>query len=82
MRAWHTGAPVGRLYQVEYAMEAISHAGMAIGVLAANGIVLAAERKTMSHLLDPIQPSLEKIFAVNGYGRARARGGLTAPAGR
>ena len=35
----------GRLYQVEYAMEAISHAGAAIGVTCSEGIVLAAEKK-------------------------------------
>ncbi|CAM9023409.1 unnamed protein product [Wickerhamomyces anomalus] len=38
-------SPEGRLYQVEYALEAISHAGTAIGILATDGIVLAAERK-------------------------------------
>ena len=38
-------SPEGRLYQVEYAMEAISHAGTAIGILASDGVVLAAEKK-------------------------------------
>ena len=38
-------SPEGRLYQVEYAMEAISHAGTALGILASDGIVLAAEKK-------------------------------------
>lgn len=38
-------SPEGRLYQVEYAMEAISHAGTALGILAKDGIVLAAEKK-------------------------------------
>ena len=41
-------SPEGRLYQVEYAMEAISNAGAAIGVLATDGIVLAAEKKITS----------------------------------
>ena len=41
-----TFSPEGRLYQVEYAMEAISHAGTAIGILASEGIVLAAEKKS------------------------------------
>jgi 20S proteasome subunit alpha 3 len=41
-------SPEGRLYQVEYAMEAISNAGAAIGILAKDGVVLAAEKKITS----------------------------------
>jgi 20S proteasome subunit alpha 3 len=57
-------SPEGRLYQVEYAMEAISHAGTAIGVLATDGIVLAAEKKVTSKLLDQ-DSSTEKIYVLN-----------------
>ena len=32
---------LGRLFQVEYAMEAINNAGSAVGILAADGIVIA-----------------------------------------
>src|SRR5436305_10058470 len=59
-------SPEGRLYQVEYAMEAISHAGTAIGVLATNGIVLAAEKKVTSKLLEK-DTSTEKIYVLNEY---------------
>lgn len=59
-----TFSPEGRLYQVEYAMEAISHAGTVIGILAKDGIVLAAEKKVTSKLLEQDQSS-EKIFAVS-----------------
>lgn len=41
-------SPEGRLYQVEYAMEAISNAGAAIGVLAVDGVVLGAEKRITS----------------------------------
>jgi len=42
-------SPEGRLFQVEYAMEAISHAGTAVGVLSKQGVVLAAEKKKKLH---------------------------------
>lgn len=38
-------------------MEAISHAGTAIGVLASDGVVLAAEKKMNSKLLEPSKSS-------------------------
>jgi hypothetical protein len=41
-------SPEGRLYQVEYAMEAISNAGAAIGILSKEGVVLVAEKKITS----------------------------------
>jgi 20S proteasome subunit alpha 3 len=52
------------LYQVEYALEAISHAGTALGVLAKDGIVLAAERKVTSKLLEQ-DTSAEKLYILN-----------------
>jgi len=65
-------SPEGRLYQIEYAMEAISHAGTVIGVLATDGIVLAAEKKVTGKLLDlsgakegGYGGSGEKIFLLN-----------------
>jgi 20S proteasome alpha/beta subunit len=36
-----TFSPDGRLHQVEYAIEAINNAGTAVGILAADGIILA-----------------------------------------
>lgn len=58
--------PPGRLYQVEYAMEAISHAGTSLGILASDGVVLAAEKKVASRLLEPSKSS-EKIYLVDEY---------------
>lgn len=46
-------SPEGRLYQVEYAVEAISNAGAAIGILATDGVVLASEKKISSKVRPP-----------------------------
>ncbi|KAH0589595.1 hypothetical protein H2248_005327 [Termitomyces sp. 'cryptogamus'] len=65
-------SPEGRLYQIEYAMEAISHAGTVLGVLAKDGVVLAAEKKVTGKLLDlsgakdgGYGGSGEKIYLLN-----------------
>lgn len=57
---------------VEYAMEAISHAGTVLGVLAKDGVVLAAEKKVTGKLLDlsgakdgGYGGSGEKIYLLN-----------------
>jgi len=57
-------SPEGRLYQVEYAMEAIGHAGTCLGILSDDGIVLAAERRNTNKLLDEAFHS-EKIYHLN-----------------
>jgi len=49
---------------VEYAMEAIGHAGTCLGILAKDGIVLAAERRNTNKLLDEVFHS-EKIYKLN-----------------
>jgi len=71
-------SPEGRLYQVEYAMEAISHAGTALGILASDGIVLAAEKKLTSKLLEPTKSS-EKMYLIDDH-VACAVAGITADA--
>ena len=62
-----TFSPEGRLFQVEYAMEDISHAGAAVGILSSKeGIVLAAEKKLAAKLLDTT-PYAEKMSKVDDH---------------
>lgn len=61
-----TFSPEGRLYQVEYAMEAISHAGAAVGIQTPEGVVLAAEKKILSKLLETSIDS-EKLHMLDNH---------------
>ena len=74
-------SPEGRLFQVEYAMEAISNAGAAIGCLAADGVVLIAEKKISSKLLDThaVGVRREKMYQLDSH-VACAVAGMTADA--
>lgn len=54
------------MFQVEYAMEAIGNAGAAVGVLSTEGVVLAAEKKTASKLLDTGKRS-EKMYKIDSH---------------
>jgi len=47
-------------------MEAISQAGAAVGILANDGVVLAAEKRITSKLLD-IRKSTEKMYKVDDH---------------
>jgi len=71
-------SPQGRLYQVEYAMEAISQAGAAVGILASDGVVLAAEKRITTKLLD-VRKSTEKMYKIDDH-VACAVAGITADA--
>ncbi|PVV04614.1 hypothetical protein BB560_000882 [Smittium megazygosporum] len=57
-------SPEGRLYQVEYAMEAINHAGTVIAVLCNDGVIISAEKHQASKLLDTTIEG-EKIYEIN-----------------
>jgi len=59
-------------------MEAISHAGAAIGVLASDGVVLAAEKRISSKLLEPGTKS-EKMYKIDEH-MGCAVAGITADA--
>lgn len=58
-------SPEGRLYQVEYAMEAIGNAGSAIGILSKDGVVLVGEKVT-SKLLQT-STSTEKMYKIDDH---------------
>ena len=58
-------SPDGRLYQVEYAREAVKRGSASVGVRTADGVVLAADRQTRSPLIE--EESIEKIHEVDAH---------------
>jgi len=58
-------SPDGRLYQVEYAREAVKQGAPSVGVRAEDGVVLAARRRVRSDLLEA--RSVEKLHAVDDH---------------
>jgi len=59
-----TFSPEGRLYQVEYAMEAINQAGTCVGILTKEGVLLAVENRKVHKLLDD-SDGAEKIYPLS-----------------
>jgi len=76
-RGVNTFSPEGRLFQVEYAIEAIKLGSTAVGIQTKKGCVLAVEKRLSSSLLDP--DSVEKIAEVDTHIGA-AMSGLVADA--
>ena len=74
-RSVNTFSPEGRLFQVEYAIEAIKLGSTAIGIQTSEGVVLAVEKRITSTLMEP--SSIEKIVEVDKH-VAVAFSGLTA----
>jgi proteasome alpha subunit len=58
-------SPDGRLYQVEYAREAVKRGSASVGVRTPEGVVLAAERRTRSPLIE--ESSIEKLHKVDDH---------------
>ena len=58
-------SPDGRIYQVEYAREAVKRGSPSVGIRASDGVVLAAERRVRSELLEP--RSIEKLHKVDDH---------------
>ncbi|KAI9201172.1 hypothetical protein LWI28_019562 [Acer negundo] len=61
-----TFSPEGRIYQVEYAIEAIRNVGSTIGILAKDGVVLVDEKKVTFKLLQT-STSTEKMYKIDDH---------------
>lgn len=64
-RGVNTFSPEGRLFQVEYAIEAIKLGSTAIGIQVADGVVLAVEKRITSTLLVPT--SIQKLVKIDQH---------------
>ncbi|ORZ00250.1 nucleophile aminohydrolase [Syncephalastrum racemosum] len=76
-RGVNTFSPEGRLFQVEYAIEAIKLGTTAIGIQTSKGVILAVEKRVSSSLLEA--SSIEKIVEVDSH-LAVALSGMVADA--
>ena len=64
-RAITVFSPDGRLFQVEYAKEAVKRGATAVGITAKDGVALVAFKSIHSKLVVP--DSLKKIFQVDSH---------------
>lgn len=71
-RAITVFSPDGKLFQVQYAQEAVKRGYTALGIKTDDGVVLAAERRTTSELVE--DGSVEKIFMIDNHIGAAASG--------
>jgi len=78
-RAITVFSPDGRLFQVEYAREAVKRGTTALGILFKDGGLLATDKGTRSRLVKP--KTIEKIFKIDEHIGA-ATSGLVADARR
>ncbi len=58
-------SPDGRLFQVEYAREAVKKGSTTIGVKYKGGVALIVDRRSMNKLIEP--KSTEKIHQIDDY---------------
>jgi len=71
-RAITVFSPDGRLFQVQYAREAVKRGATAVGVKCKEGVVLAVEKRVTSRLIEP--ESYEKIFQIDEHIAAASSG--------
>ncbi|WP_049920935.1 archaeal proteasome endopeptidase complex subunit alpha [Halopiger djelfimassiliensis] len=65
-------SPDGRLYQVEYAREAVERGAPSVGVVTDDGVVLAARKRLRSPLLEA--ETVEKLYDVDDHLAVAAAG--------
>jgi len=58
-------SPDGRLFQVEYAREAVKRGTTTVGLKYTDGVVLIVDKRITSSLIEP--DSIEKIFQINDH---------------
>ena len=78
-RAITVFSPDGRLFQVEYAREAVKRGTTAIGMVYSDGVLLATDKSIATRLVK--EDSIEKIFKIDEH-IAAATSGLVADARR
>jgi proteasome alpha subunit len=64
-RAITVFSPDGRLFQVEYAREAVKRGTTTVGLKYKTGVVLIVDKRVTSHLIEP--GSIEKIFEIDNH---------------
>jgi len=64
-RAITVFSPDGRLFQVEYAREAVKRGTTTVGLKYKTGVVLIVDKRITSHLIEP--GSIEKIFKIDDH---------------
>ncbi|AYU78685.1 proteasome subunit alpha type-5 [Leishmania donovani] len=64
-RGVNTFSPEGRIFQIEYAVEAIKLGSTSLGIRTPEGVVLAAEKRVPSTLVVP--SSMSKIMEIDSH---------------
>lgn len=64
-RAITVFSPDGRLFQVEYAREAVKRGTTTVGLKFKDGVILIVDKRVTSHLIEP--ESIEKIFQIDDH---------------
>ena len=64
-RGVNTFSPEGRIFQIEYAIEAIKLGSTSLGIQTSEGVLIAAEKRLQSKLV--VQSSVNKILEIDSH---------------